>query len=93
MTRSTEANRRYWLLLHAIADKLRPNGQEFNADTWHTWAKSKFLGCEEFRLPNGKTLLIPNSTTGLDVAEFGDYMTQLEAWAHEHDVWLEDVAA
>ncbi len=91
--RSNPQNARYWLLIHAIAEKVKPNGQEFGPETWHTWAKSKFLGCEEFRLPNGKTLLIPKSTTDLEVPEFADYMTQLEAWANEHKVWLEDIAA
>jgi hypothetical protein len=61
-----------------------------SAETWHLWARSKWLGCDDFKLPSGKTLTIPRSTAGLDVAEFSDYMTAVEAWANEHDVYLED---
>lgn len=93
MKRSTEANRRYWLLLHAMADKMKPNGQSFSADVWHTWAKSKFLGCDDVRLPNGAVLAIPKSSADLDVAEFSTFMTALEAFANERGVWLEDIAA
>lgn len=89
--RSSEANRRYWQLLHAMAEKLRPNGQTFTADTWHLWAKSKWLGCVDHILPNRKTVTIPNSTANLDVVEFSDYMTQVEAFANERGVFLEDM--
>lgn len=91
-TRTNDANRRYWLLLHAIADKVRPGGNSYSADTWHTYCKSRWLGCDDVALPNGKVLTIPRSTAALDVAEFGDYMDAIEAWAHERDVWLEDAA-
>lgn len=92
-TRSHEANARYWLLLHVIADKLKPQGNAYSADTWHEYMKSRFLGCEEFALPNGKTLQIPRSSAALDVGEFNDYMTAVEAWADEHDVYLDEVPA
>lgn len=88
--RSNPQNARYWLLLHGIAGKLKPQGESYSAETWHVWCKSKFLGCEEVKLPSGKTLLIPNSTADLEIPEFADYMTKVEAWANEHDVWLED---
>lgn len=90
MTRSSEANKRYWALLHLIAEKLHPRKQTYSTDTWHLWAKSKWLGAEEFKLPNGVTMTIPNSTADLDIAEFSDFMTQVEAWANEHGVFLED---
>ena len=90
-TRSTEANRRYWLLLHVIAEKLKPQGAEYSPKVWHEYLKSRFLGTEEFKLPNGKTLNIPLSTADLETSEFNDYMTQVEAWAAQHDVWLDDV--
>ena len=89
--RSNPANARYWLLLHAIAEKVKPGGNAASADTWHLWAKSKFLGCDDVKLPSGKTLTIPRSTAALDTAEFNDYMTAVEAWAATRDVWLDDV--
>jgi len=88
-TRSTPANARYWLLLHMIAEKLHPQGKSYSANTWHTWAKSRFLGCDEVTMPNGKTLQIPRSSADLDVSEFQDFMQKVEVFASEHDVWLE----
>jgi NinB protein len=89
-TRSSPANKRYWALLHVLAEKLPVRGTTYSAEQWHLWARSKWLGCADYTLPSGKTLVIPRSTATLDVAEFSDYMTALEAWANEHDVYLED---
>lgn len=89
--RSSDQNRRYWALIHLLAEKLRPNGQQFSAESFHLWAKSKYLGCTEHKLPNGKTLLVPNSTAELDVAEFSEYLDRVEAFAAERDVYLEDM--
>lgn len=91
LTRSSEANRRYWALLHAMAEKIKPRGQTFSADAFHIWAKSKWLGCTDTVLPSGKTMTQPNSTASLDVGQFGDYLTAVEAWANEHGVFLEDM--
>lgn len=88
--RSHQANARYWLLLHRMAETIKPDGVSYSADTWHAWAKSRFLGCEEIKLPNGRTLSIPNSTADLSVSEFGDYMTKVEAFANERGAFLED---
>jgi hypothetical protein len=93
MTRSTEANRRYWALLHTMADRWKPNGQQFSAETWHLECKRRFLGCEETKLPSGRVFLIPNSTALLDSTMFSDYMTRVEAWANEHQIYLEDLPA
>lgn len=91
--RSHPQNALYWTLLHSIAEKVRPGGNVFSADQWHCYAKSRWLGCDDVPLPNGKVLTIPKSTAGLDVAEFGEYFEKVQAWAAERDVWLEDMAA
>ncbi len=91
--RSSESNRRYWALLHAMAEKLRPADKTYSADTWHLWAKSKFLGSVDYVLPSGRIHTVANSTAELDTAEFAEYMDKLEAWANEHDVYLEDMEA
>lgn len=90
--RSTDANRRYWAIVHRVAELLKPQGHNYSADSWHVWFRSRFLGCKDFVLPNGKAFSIPHSTAELDVSEFSTYMTQVEAWANEHDVFLEDEA-
>jgi hypothetical protein len=89
--RSQEANARYWLLLHTIAEKIKPEGQSYDAETWHKWAKSKWLGAEECKLPSGKTIQILRSTADLDAAEFSDYMTKVEVWAGDHNAWLDSL--
>lgn len=90
LTRSSDANRRYWALLHLVADKLRPGGIAYSADQFHAYYKSRFLGCDDVKLPNGKTLTIPRSTAGLDVAEFSEYLDAVQADAAARGVWLED---
>jgi len=89
-TRSSESNRRYWALLHVLAEEVKPAGVAYSADQWHTYCKSRFLGCDDMTLPNGKTLTIPKSTANLDTGAFNDYMTEVEAWANERGVYLED---
>ena len=91
--RSNEQNRRYWALLNEIA-ALKVQGRRYEADAWHEYFKGRFIGKEEVTLPNGETFNRPLSTKGLDVIEFSDYMTQVEAWAAEHGILLgEGVAA
>lgn len=90
MTRTHVANARYWLLLHKLSDQLRPDGVTYSAETWHRYCASRFLGNDEFVLPNKKLMLIPKSTSALDVEQFGDYMDAVEAFANERNVWLDD---
>ncbi len=92
-TRSSEANRRYWALLHEVSEKVRPKGEEgqkvqFSAETWHTYFKIRFLGNVETKLPNGKTIVDPQSTADLDTGQFHDYATRVEVWANEHGAFL-----
>lgn len=88
--RSTEANRRYWAILHVMADKLNPQGKHYSADTWHEYCKSRWLGCKDIDLPNGKTMTITNSTADLDTGAFALYQEAVEAWANEHGAWLDE---
>jgi hypothetical protein len=91
MRRSSQANARYWLLLHLIAESIRPGGVSYSAEVWHAYMKSRFLGCDDVRLPNGRVLTIPKSSADLDTDLFGDYMTKVEAWASERNVFLDDM--
>jgi hypothetical protein len=81
-----------WLLYHKLAEK-PISDQVFSAETWHTYCKTRFLGADEVKLPNGKAMLLPRSTADLDTAAFNDYMTAVEAWANEHDVYLDEMPA
>jgi hypothetical protein len=88
--RSNQANAYYWLLLHEIANRVQPGGQSYSAETWHAYCKSRWIGCDDIRLPNGKVLTAPKSSAALDVQEFADYVTKVEAWAAERGVFLAD---
>lgn len=87
--RSSEANRRYWKILGLLSEKLPVQGNQFSSEAWHVWFKFKFLGAADIKLPNGKALTQPKSTANLDKGEFNEYMTQVEVWANEHEVYLE----
>ena len=90
--RTNEANRRYWLLLHLLAEKLIPlQAKGYSADTWHIYYKTRYLGADEYMLPNGKQYLVPRSTADLDTDTFSDYMTKVEAHANEHGVFLDEL--
>ncbi len=91
--RSNPANASYWALLHQLAEKLRPDGKTYSAESFHAYYKSRFLGIDEVPMPNGTTLLIPKSTAGLDVEEFSAYLSQVEADAAERGVYLSELAA
>ena len=88
--RSSEANRRYWALLHEISEGVKPDGKQYGSEAFHDYFKTKFLGADDRELPNGKTLVIPHSTADLDTAEFGDYLDQVQAWAAERGVQLSE---
>lgn len=83
--RSVRQNKRYWKMLRnlaAVAWMPQEDGGElrqYKDKVWHEYFKQEFIGCEE--LPNGRLMGI--STTTLKVDEFGEYMTQIEAWCAE----------
>lgn len=89
--RSSEANRRYWLLLHMMAEKLKPEGKEYSPETWHLYFKLKHLGGNDVTMPNGKVIVVPKSSAELDKDEFHEYVFQVESFANERGVFLDDL--
>ena len=87
--RSVEQNKRYWAILNEIAET-NVRGETYSAETWHRYFKVRFIGMEETKLPNGKVVQEPISTTTLDKGEFGEYMTRIEAWAAQHGILIAD---
>lgn len=90
--RSHPQNAMLWALYHELAARTW-NGQKFSAEQFHTYYKSRFLGCDDIPMPNGKTLTIPRSTASLDVAEFSDYFDAVQADAAERGVHLSELPA
>ena len=66
------------------------HGETYSAESFHKYYAGKILGCEDVRLPNGKTLQIPRSTADLDVAEFSEYFDAVQADANERGVYLDE---
>ncbi len=91
--RGNPANARYWLLLHLISDKLRPEGQQHAPEVWHCYMKQRYLGVDEVVMPNKKVMQMPRSSAELNTSEFAEYMGQVEQWAMGHDVYMDDQAA
>lgn len=91
--RSNEANRRYWLIIHMIADKVKPEGEQYSPEVWHHYFKMKHLGADDVKLPNGKTIVVPKSSAELTKDEFYEYAFQVEAWALERGVFLDEMPA
>ncbi|MEY4376122.1 MAG: hypothetical protein RJB26_672 [Pseudomonadota bacterium] len=75
--RSTEQNRRYWALLGEIAEHAWVAGRQFSADAWHEHFKGLYIGLED--LPDGRRAAL--SSAPLSVADFGEYMDKIEAYA------------
>ena len=50
--------------------------------------KSKFLGADDIRLPDGKVVVRPFSSSELDKPEFADFLDQIQAWAAERGIVL-----
>ena len=90
-TRSNNANARYWLLLHRMAEQLKPQGVSYSPETWHLWAKSKWLGLTDVTLPNGKVVHQAKNSSDLPADAFADYMMAVERYANEHGVWLDSL--
>ena len=84
-------NRRYWAIMHQVAEQLKINGQTLIAETWHEWAKRRFIGVREIPLPDGEIIITGMSSTELEIPEFNDFMMAVEAWAIEHNVIFNDL--
>jgi hypothetical protein len=84
-TRTVDQNSRYWAILNDISDQVQVEGKNYATEVWHEYFRTKFLGKDTF-LVDGSPVLVTKSSRKLNVMEFGDYMTQVEVWAVEHEV-------
>jgi hypothetical protein len=83
--RNNEQNKRYWgYVLKSVAEQSWIEGKQYNTDTWHEYFARKFGVCDEVVLPYGEIITRRKSTTEMTVAEFTDYMGNVEAHAMSH---------
>ena len=80
-------------MLHVASEKLRPNGVEYSADTFHIYYKMKFLGADDVKLPSGKVVAVPKSSAELPTDEFHEYAFKVEADLNERGVYLDEMPA
>ncbi len=90
-SRRAKQNARYWALLTRIAQGMpsHMDGAYHTPEVWHEFHKKQFLGVEGVEI-DGTLTHVTKSTRKLKVKEFNDYMTQVEAWAAEHEIWLDN---
>lgn len=84
--RNTAQNALMWAVLTEIAKQIPDeNGKRYSPETWHEYFKATILGRDCIEV-DGKEHWVSKSTTALNVAEFSDYVTQIQAWAVDHGV-------
>lgn len=77
--RNNEQNALYWSCLQEIAEQAEVKGKKFSKDIWHHYYARLFLPMIEIELPGGMHDLTRKTTTKLNVREFSDYLTQIQA--------------
>ncbi|HFN4071372.1 TPA: recombination protein NinB [Pseudomonas aeruginosa] len=88
--RSIEQNKRYHALLRDLSAVAWLDGRQYGPEAWAEYFKQTFIGWDD--LPGGGKRGI--STTALSVAEFSQYMLQIEVWCSENGfpVQMEEAA-
>lgn len=80
--RTKEQNAYYFgVVLRDIAEQAWVNGEQFGAAAWHEHFAEQFAPREELRLPSGRLVTHRKSTKDFTVAEFGEYLTKVQASA------------
>lgn len=84
--RSIEQNARLWAILTHVSEQIADeNGKKYSPETWLSFFKSKILG-KDTMVVDGELHLVEKRSSTLKVVEFGNFMTQIEAWAVDHGV-------
>ena len=89
--RSLPQNARLHAIFMRVSENVRSKDNEFHSPMWwKTMMKAQWLGFMEFRKPDGQVIQVLKSTADLDVAELNDFMTQVEAFAAQKGIYLDD---
>lgn len=82
-TRSTQANRYYFLLVAMIRDRLIDLGHDVDSETTHEMLKGRLLYSEMIDENSGEIIKIPRSTKKLGTSEFMDYIEDVKRFSAE----------
>lgn len=88
--RSTQANARYWALV-ALCIPFVYNGRRWSKREWHEYFKDLYLEPVVITLPDGRRKVVDPESSDLDTPEFNDFMTKVEIWCGEHNLYLEEM--
>ena len=89
--RSLPQNARLHTIFTRIAESVKAkDGEYHSAMWWKVMLKSHFLGFVEFRKPDGAVIQVLISTADLDVEALNKFMTQVEVFAAQRGVYLDD---
>lgn len=79
--RSTSQNGYYWsVVVPMITEAVNEYGNEWTNDDTHEFLKSRFNN-REVEMKNGVIVSLPQSTTGMDTAEFSRYIDEVKQWS------------
>lgn len=89
--RTLPQNKRLHALFTEIAAHVKAkDGLYHPAMWWKVMTKAEWLGFDEYQRPDGETVYVLKSTANLDVEELTEFMNQVEKFAAEKGVWLEE---
>lgn len=69
------------------------NGRRWSKKEWHEFFKDMFIVPQVVNLPDGRRKVCDPSSAELEVPEFSDFYTKVEAWCAERNVYLDEAAA
>jgi hypothetical protein len=79
--RSDAQNRLLHATLTEIANNAWVKGKQYDMETWKEFFRQKFIGTEEYELPDGRRAQRGISTTKLSVSECADFITHIQMYA------------
>ncbi len=89
--RSGEQNRRLHKLFTELAANVQAkDGLYHPAAWWKVMCKDRWLGYDEYAKPDGTTIYKLRETSGLDVAELNEFMREVELFANQRGVYLDE---
>lgn len=73
-----------------MSEQIKLDTGKYSAEQWHIYTKSRFIGCQDIRLPSGEIITYPLSSADLDKAKFTVYLNNVMAFAADMGVFLDD---
>ncbi|EPS1221638.1 recombination protein NinB [Burkholderia cenocepacia] len=79
--RTIDQNKKLHAMIRDIAEQAWVDGRQYSEDAWKEIIRRTYIGTEEIDLPGGTRVERGISTTSLDVEQFAQMITAVQAWA------------